>query len=98
MSFLFSAGAAYVFAQTCPGNCYIDWVTGPPSNYDNAYFEIKSIKIFGSGENTVIRAATPASSAKVNYPFTWIGSTIFTLSMLATVLMQTGSLRVLTIW
>ncbi|KAF8532007.1 glycoside hydrolase family 16 protein [Gautieria morchelliformis] len=40
------AGSAAVFAQTCSGTCYNDFVIGPPSNYDNAYFEIKSIRTF----------------------------------------------------
>lgn len=46
------AGLSSVFAETCPGDCYIDWVTGPSSNYDNAYFEVRSVKIYGSGPIT----------------------------------------------
>ncbi len=26
----------------------------PPSNYDNAYFEVSSVKVFGSGQDTTI--------------------------------------------
>jgi len=40
------AGNAQVFAQTCTGTCYNDYVIGPPSTYDNAYFEIKSIRAY----------------------------------------------------
>ncbi|KAF8587682.1 glycoside hydrolase family 16 protein [Ramaria rubella] len=40
------AGDPTIFAQTCSGTCYNDFVIGPPSTYDNAYFEIKSIKTF----------------------------------------------------
>ncbi|KAF8529327.1 hypothetical protein BU17DRAFT_80556 [Hysterangium stoloniferum] len=40
------AGNAQIFAQTCSGNCYHDYVLGPPSTYDNAYFEIKSIRTY----------------------------------------------------
>ena len=63
-----SAGLASVFAETCPGDCYVDWVAGSPSNFDNAYFEVKSVKIFGSGPvgiDTVIQAsaATPRMSS-----------------------------------
>ncbi|KIJ54481.1 glycoside hydrolase family 16 protein [Sphaerobolus stellatus SS14] len=40
------AGNTEIFAQTCSGNCYADYVLGPPSVYDNAYFEIKSIRTY----------------------------------------------------
>ena len=46
------AGATNIFQQTCTGDCYVDWVTGDPGNYDNAYFEVKSIKVFGSGSTS----------------------------------------------
>ncbi|KAF8587678.1 glycoside hydrolase family 16 protein [Ramaria rubella] len=40
------AGNPTVFNETCTGICYNDYVIGPPSTYDNAFFEIKSIKAF----------------------------------------------------
>jgi len=40
------AGNPNTFQQTCSGTCYNDFVIGPPSNYDNAYFEIKNIKTY----------------------------------------------------
>jgi len=40
------AGNPTTFAQTCTGTCYNDYVIGPPSTYDNAYFEIKSIRTY----------------------------------------------------
>lgn len=43
-----------MFAETCTGDCYVDWVLGSPSNYDNAYFEVASVKVFGSGQDTTI--------------------------------------------
>jgi hypothetical protein len=50
-----SAGAPAVFNQTCTGTCYQTWVIGPPSNYDNAYFEISYVRVFSAqGKNTVI--------------------------------------------
>jgi len=54
------AGASNVFAETCTGRCYNDWVIGPPSNYDNAYFEIQHVRVFGAtGVNSVeVDAAT----------------------------------------
>jgi hypothetical protein len=40
------AGNTEIFAQTCSGSCFADYVLGPPSVYDNAYFEIKSIRTY----------------------------------------------------
>ncbi|KAF8526991.1 glycoside hydrolase family 16 protein [Hysterangium stoloniferum] len=40
-----SAGNSSVFAQTCSGTCYNDYVIEPPSTYDNAFFEVKSVKV-----------------------------------------------------
>ncbi|KLO11798.1 hypothetical protein SCHPADRAFT_905736 [Schizopora paradoxa] len=48
------AGVPSVFAETCTGDCYVDWVLGSPSNFDNAYFEVASVKVFGSGQDTTI--------------------------------------------
>lgn len=42
------AGDSRVFAQTCSGICYNDYVIGSPSNYDNAYFEVRSVRVFGT--------------------------------------------------
>jgi len=42
------AGNPQVFAQTCSGVCYNDYVIGSPSNYDNAYFEVRSVRVFGT--------------------------------------------------
>lgn len=53
-----SAGISSVFAETCPGDCYIDWVLGSPSNFDNAYFEVQSVKVYESGANDIILASS----------------------------------------
>ncbi|KAJ3513322.1 hypothetical protein NMY22_g15074 [Coprinellus aureogranulatus] len=54
------AGNPGVFNQTCPGQCYADWVVGDPSSkYNNAYFEIGSVKVF---------AAFPPSNSSVSSP------------------------------
>jgi len=42
------AGDHQVFAQTCSDICYNDYVIGSPSNYDNAYFEVRSVRVFGT--------------------------------------------------
>ncbi|KAI5123088.1 hypothetical protein M0805_001444 [Coniferiporia weirii] len=68
------AGLASVFAETCSGDCYVDWVTGSPSNYDDAYFEVRSVKIYGSGPlpmSNVIQAS--AAPRRVN-PSGWVGA------------------------
>jgi hypothetical protein len=44
------AGATSVFAETCNGTCYNDWVIGSPSNYNNAYFEIQHVRVYGTGD------------------------------------------------
>lgn len=43
-----TAGDPGVFAETCSGICYNDYVIGSPSNYDNAYFEVRSVRVFGT--------------------------------------------------
>jgi len=43
-----AAGDPGVFAETCSGICYNDYVIGSPSNYDNAYFEVRSVRVFGT--------------------------------------------------
>ncbi|TDL19676.1 hypothetical protein BD410DRAFT_791798 [Rickenella mellea] len=49
------AGQSSVFAKTCPGLCYEDWVLGPPSNFDDAYFEVQSVRVYSAdGLDTVI--------------------------------------------
>ena len=45
--------------------CYDDFVIGAPSNYDDAYFEVKYVRVYGvPGEDTVVSAApAPAAAA-----------------------------------
>lgn len=62
------AGAAEVFAQTCSGLC-TDLI-GEPSNYDNAYFELRSIKAYTGAPTT--RSIT--SATQVNNTTTGAGS------------------------
>ncbi|EIN12303.1 glycoside hydrolase family 16 protein [Punctularia strigosozonata HHB-11173 SS5] len=58
------AGQTSTFAQTCSGECYQDWVLGPPSNYDTAYFEVQWLRVFGTTRNTVVQGsgAAPATA------------------------------------
>jgi len=48
------AGAPTIFSETCPGDCYASWVLGSPSNYDDAYFEVKSVRVFNNGTDTTV--------------------------------------------
>lgn len=58
------AGNQAIFQQTCPGVCYDDWVVGAPSNYDNAYFEVSYIRVYGDpGELTVLSSHGRRSAA-----------------------------------
>ncbi|CCM00998.1 uncharacterized protein FIBRA_03046 [Fibroporia radiculosa] len=59
------AGNGNVFSETCTGVCYDDWVIGSPSNYDNAYFEVQYVRVYGqSGELTVISGAPRSLGAR----------------------------------
>lgn len=60
------AGATSVFAETCNGTCYNDWVIGSPSNYDNAYFEIKSLRVYGSGDVVETSSCNRRSSLSIS--------------------------------
>jgi len=42
------AGSPSIFAQTCTGTCYNNWVIGSPSNYDNAYFEVQHLRVYSN--------------------------------------------------
>ncbi|KAH8104939.1 concanavalin A-like lectin/glucanase domain-containing protein [Phellopilus nigrolimitatus] len=84
------AGQTTVFSQTCTGDCYVDWVTGPPSNFDNAYFEVKSVKIFGSGTNpmsSVIKASAAPRRANL---LGWAGLTSIGVSVILAAAMHAG--------
>jgi len=59
------AGNPSVFNQTCSGECYQTFVLGPPSGYDNAYFEISFVRVYSSGNASSGNGNTAApSSAK----------------------------------
>jgi hypothetical protein len=58
------AGNQQTFLETCSGLCYDDWVLGSPSNFDTAYFEVQSVRVYGvPGQLTVISSATRRRSA-----------------------------------
>ncbi|KAH8986490.1 concanavalin A-like lectin/glucanase domain-containing protein [Lactarius akahatsu] len=50
------AGNSEIFPQTCSGSCYNDFVIGPPRNYDNAYFEVRSVRVFGTSSAIEVEA------------------------------------------
>ncbi|KAI0320941.1 concanavalin A-like lectin/glucanase domain-containing protein [Amylostereum chailletii] len=47
------AGNNATFAETCSGTCYNDYVIGPASGYDNAYFEVQNVRVFGNSSTVV---------------------------------------------
>ena len=50
------AGNAAIFGETCPGVCYTDYVVGNGSNYNTAYFEVASVRVFSKhGTNTIVK-------------------------------------------
>ncbi|KAI0699209.1 concanavalin A-like lectin/glucanase domain-containing protein [Cytidiella melzeri] len=58
------AGNQATFLQTCSGICYDDWVLGPPSNFDTAYFEVQHVRVYGvPGEITVISSGASRRSS-----------------------------------
>ncbi|GBE85081.1 concanavalin A-like lectin/glucanase domain-containing protein [Sparassis latifolia] len=49
------AGNTEVFAETCDGICYDNYVMGTGSNYATAYFEVQYVRVYGlPDKNTVI--------------------------------------------
>jgi len=55
------AGDPGVFAETCSGICYNDYVIGSPNNYDNAYFEVRSVRVFGTSSAVDIQSSNSAN-------------------------------------
>ncbi|KAJ7037725.1 glycoside hydrolase family 16 protein [Mycena alexandri] len=51
-----AADAPNVFAQTCSGVCYTDYVVGNGSVYNNAYFDVASVRVYSvTGTNTIVK-------------------------------------------
>ncbi|KAH8085990.1 hypothetical protein BXZ70DRAFT_555950 [Cristinia sonorae] len=76
------AGNSNSFYQTCTGVCYQDWVLGNPSNYDNAYFEVQYVRVYGQpGELTVIHSgdALRSSASFVGLMFTAVAFSLLAL-------------------
>ncbi|KAJ7062356.1 glycoside hydrolase family 16 protein [Mycena amicta] len=72
-----AAGDSTVFAQTCSGNCYTDYVVGNGSVYNNAYFDVASVRVYSvSGTNTI---SSPSSVATMRAE-PWL---VWTMSLLA---------------
>ena len=56
-----------MFYETCKGSCYNDYVLGPPSGYDNAYFEVNSVRVYGSSY-TVLRGLSSGAISALSIP------------------------------
>jgi hypothetical protein len=59
-----AAGNFQVSAKTCSGICYNDFVIGSPSNYNNAYFEVQSVHVFGTSSAINIVQGSNGTSQK----------------------------------
>ncbi|KIY52369.1 glycoside hydrolase family 16 protein [Fistulina hepatica ATCC 64428] len=56
------AGDSTIFAETCSGTCYDDYVVGDGSTYGNAYFDISYVRVYGAnGTDTLTSSSIPAS-------------------------------------
>ncbi len=66
------AGNSYVFSETCSGTCS-DLVMDP-SNYDNAYFEIKSVRVY-TDASKVEQSDAPTATASASSSSNTGGST-----------------------
>lgn len=58
-----------MFAQTCSGSCYSDYVIGSPTNYDNAYFEVQHVRVYG-GNDTVLPPSEQGAASSLR-PSLW---------------------------
>ncbi|KAG9007178.1 hypothetical protein FRB94_014561 [Tulasnella sp. JGI-2019a] len=57
------AGSASVFASTCSGTCYTDYVVGTGANYATAYFEVQYVRIYGTSSAVVVSSSSSKSGA-----------------------------------
>ena len=63
-----------MFAETCTGTCYNDYVIGSPANYDNAYFEVQHVRIYGSSSSVVTSTSGAPARAFSNLAATLGGA------------------------
>ncbi|KAF9004230.1 hypothetical protein BDQ17DRAFT_1424676 [Cyathus striatus] len=62
------AGVPNIYANTChtpTGNCFLDNIVGPGSNYDDAYWEVRCIQTYTVANGT---APSPSSSSSGSLP------------------------------
>ena len=62
-----AAGSPQVFSETCSGICYNDYVIGSPSNYDNAYFEVRSVRVFGTSPSVDRHSVNVAGRSTLSF-------------------------------
>ena len=77
-----TAGDPGVFAETCSGICYNDYVIGSPSNYDNAYFEVRSVRVFGTSPAVDIFQSSNSASGNGKSALKLAGLMITMLALL----------------
>jgi hypothetical protein len=68
-----------VFAQTCSGICYDDYVVGNGSAYNNAYFDVASVRVYSvAGTNTIVKG----SSALLFRASPWVAAALSAVVMI----------------
>ncbi|KAJ7366367.1 glycoside hydrolase family 16 protein [Mycena albidolilacea] len=74
-----AAGATSVFAQTCSGICYDNYVVGNGSAYNNAYFDVASVRVYSvAGTNTIVKG----SSALLFRASPWVAAALSAVVMI----------------
>ncbi|KAF7296666.1 GH16 domain-containing protein [Mycena chlorophos] len=69
-----AAGDPAIFNQTCSGNCYLDYVVGNGSAYDNAYFDVASVRVYSANGTNTVKETNGAAAAGMSIPLWWIGA------------------------
>lgn len=76
------AGSDQTFYQTCTGVCYEDWVLGDPSHYDDAYFEVRYVRVYGEpGELSIIGSSDALAITTLRLPVLLAGLATFALTL-----------------
>ncbi|KAJ7800330.1 glycoside hydrolase family 16 protein [Mycena olivaceomarginata] len=85
------AGLPDKYLETCAGHgptgiCYNDNVVGPGNNYDDAYFELKSVRAYTTGTpgaTGVAALGAPRSGADKSVQLRWLSMSVVFAGMIA---------------
>lgn len=62
-----------IFNETCQGVCYNDFVIGPPDGYNDAFFEVKNVKVFQNAAAIAANSTGNNSSTSTGSKNTAVG-------------------------